>query len=201
MDIYKTINIKLQTISKESLIKKMGYGSVKKGLDSLKLFEDSKDLYSWISAGHYDLKYSSSQFFEKLCEVLEIEKNDVKFALVQQAKYKNEIDKFNSCYIFVNTNFKRTTQPIFILAFAEGARRIGLDTKEFVFKTQEEILDSISNIVASHFKRKDGKVEVWGDIKNYIYHNFDGETYTFDVDGKQIENIEVSQSRATLSLK
>lgn len=52
--------------------------------------------------------------------------------------YQEEIAKFRNSYIFVNTNFKRTTQPIFTLAIFESQRLIKIREEKFICKSEAE---------------------------------------------------------------
>ena len=119
----------------------------------------------------------------------------------EELAIKKELAKFKNSYIFVNTNFKRTSQPIFALAFCESQRNIALDKNNFIFKNDNEIFILVSDIIQEHFSITKGKIGIWGDIVSYVYHHSNGETYVFDVDGKQIEKIKVVESRASLRLK
>lgn len=74
--------------------------------------------------GAFDFRYSNKQFLNKLCEVVGIEISDFQDEInVIQSAYDKMLDRFKS-YVFVDTGFKRDSQPIFILAICESIRRI-----------------------------------------------------------------------------
>ena len=102
----------------------------------------------------------------------------------EEIEMKKELVKFKDSYIFVNTNFKRASQPIFALAFCESQRNIAFDKNKFIFKNDNEIFILVSDIIQEHFRITKGKIGIWGDIVNYVYHHSDGETYVFDINGK-----------------
>ena len=118
----------------------------------------------------------------------------------EEIQIQKELTRFKDCYIFVNTNFKRKNEPIFALAFCEYQRNITLDKNDLLCKNDEEIFTYISQIVQEHYSQTEGKIGIWGDIVNYVYHHYDGKTYLFDRDGTQIETIKVVENRATLQL-
>ncbi len=119
----------------------------------------------------------------------------------EEIEIRKELAKFKNSYIFVNTNFKRTSQPIFALAFCESQRNIALDKNNFIFKNDNEIFILVSDIIQEHFSITKGKIGIWGNIVNYVYHHSDGKTYVFDTNGQQIEEINVVEGRAVLRLK
>jgi len=121
------------------------------------------------------------------------------FTDMKEMKINNRIDMFlrglNSFrsslpYIFVDTNFVRENQSIFVLALFENHRN---------FKIRADV--DISEIIKEHFKKTGGELEMWGKIDKYVYHDLKDEVTVYDVDGNQIEADNVNETRATLSLR
>lgn len=119
----------------------------------------------------------------------------------EEIQINKELAKFKESYIFVNTNFKRKTEPIFALASCESQRNVSIDKNKLIFKSEHEIFSIISDAIQQHYKQSNGKIGIWGKIVNYVYHHSDGETYIFDTSGRQIESYGVVESRASLRLK
>ena len=119
----------------------------------------------------------------------------------EEIKTNIELAKYKDSYIFVNTNFKRKSEPIFALAFCESQRNIAIDKNVLIFKSEHEIFRIISDTIQQHYNQSNGKIGIWGNIVNYVYHHSDGETYIFDTSGHQIESYEVVESRVSLKLK
>ena len=192
MNIHNTIKNQLQFSSKEKIVKQLGYSSIQKGLKTLDSFLESEDLYTWIHSGYYDFKYTAKQFLVKICSILDLSIDEVKKEIALQTSKHKDLKILNSSYIFVNTNFKRTSEPVFALVFLESSRRLKVETAQ---------LESISLIVKEHYIKNNGQLNIWGKIQSYIFHH-DNNTYTFDVNGKLIENNqEVLESKAILTLK
>ncbi len=201
MNIHQLIKERISTVSKEKIVKELEYNSQARGLKSLNAFLEYKTLYSWIYSGHYDFKYTAITFFEKLVEIFCLNKKDITAELDRCKEINLEIDRYQNSYIFINTNFKRSTQPIFALCMLESKRNLVLPIEELIFKSDEEVFKIISLIVLQHYKNSDGKIGIWGTTINYIYHHSDGKTYTFDINGNRIENDRnVCESRATLTI-
>ncbi len=197
--LIKTINEKLNTIDISTLHKKVGYNSSKKFIETLEKLKSTRNSYDWLYCSHYDLVYSSKDFLIKLCEVLEIDEILVDDEIKKAVLYYKEQEKFKSSYIFVNTNFKRKSEPIFALALCEKFRNISLYKKEnLLFKSIEEILNNLSFQIKSHYEENNGGLKIWRKIVNYQVHLFD-KIYVFDVNGNLLEYAnEVSESRATI---
>lgn len=196
------LNQKIKDSSLEELKEKLGYQSIKKLEKSIDKFISTNTIYDWLNSGFYDLTNDAKTFFEKLCRALDIDENEINKQLQDFTNLKNEIDKFKDSYIFVNTNFKRTTEPILALAFCESKRRISLFNNErFFYKSIDEILKLVSNIIIEHYKINDGKCSIWGDIVNYQLSLF-GKFYTFSNEGKLIaEENSLDVNIATLKIK
>jgi hypothetical protein len=124
-----------------------------------------------------------------------------KYYTQEEIAQRKEREKFKECYIFINTNFKRKSEPIFALAFLEYKRHISLPKDDLVFKSDKEIFKIIGNIVKNHFIASDGKINMWGKIANYNYHHKDGNSYVFDTHGNIIKDEKIIESRAKLCLR
>jgi len=119
----------------------------------------------------------------------------------EELKISKELGKFKDCHIFVNTNFKRQSEPIFVLALLESKRKINIEAKELAYKPLDEILVMVSNIIKSHYKETQGNIGIWGNIVNYVYHHTNAETYSFNTNGEDIKGSVIYKSRAILSLR
>ena len=200
MKIEEIIKAKLIIIPKSKIVNKLGYASNKKALEALDKFTSSKDLYNWLHSGYYDFKYTALSFFKKLCEIIDIDKDRVEQALLDDKKYHVQLKRFQDSYIYVNTNFKRKGEPIFALAFLESRRRLKMPVENLLFKTEDEILNCASDFIAKHFTTTKGDIGIWGKAVNYVFH-YNGKRYNFDTEGNHIYNIDVPETMATLHLK
>lgn len=194
--IFKQIREKLISQDTTKLDKKMGYNNYKNFEKTLKNFLSSKSLYDWLENGHYDYVNTSYDFFIKLSSELDI---DTKKHLKQKELLKNEILRFKNSYLFINTNFHRTSEPIFALAAMESLRRIDLSNREdFYFKSTDEILKMISQEIKKHYQERDS-LPLWGPIVNYQVH-LEGDIYVFDVNGVFQKDLKVSENKAFLTI-
>jgi hypothetical protein len=201
MEAFINIQKNLKNSNLEVVAKELGYKSKAKGAKSLQKFLDTKNLSFWLQSGFYDFKYRAIEFYENLAKLYGITKEEIAQDLKNAKLYKQEYDSFNRSYIFVNTNFRRKNEPIFVLSILELQRRLILKRENLMFKSDKEIFKKISKFVRRHYKSKGGKLVIWGEIENYQYHHRDGKVYLFDVVGNYIPNKQVYESQATLRLK
>ena len=107
---------------------------------------------------------------------------------------------YNKPYIFVDTGFKRTTQPIFALAFMESHRRIPV-SPEINQMVIEQRNPKIQSIIQQHYQDTAGELDLWGEILCYKYFITDSDALVFDVDGTVLSGIEgYAPTPATLTL-
>ncbi len=202
MNIQKITKDKLRNISKENLIEALEYQSFKRGLRTLTDFLEHKSLYTWIYSGHYDFKYTAIEFIKKLAIIFDIDQKEILLEIEESKILYNEVNSYCNSYIFVNTDFKRTTQPIFALCVSEGQRNIRLEKEDLVFKSKKEVLQIISSTVLNHYKESAGEIGIWGKIKRYTYHHKDGQIYVFNCNGELIkDSANIVESRAVITIK
>ncbi len=180
MKLHNKIKQQYTTNTLDTLVVMIGYRSIKKGRKTLQSFLDSKSIYGWIKSGYFDMKYDSHSFVEELAHVLHV---DISKELKEACHRLELVSSMKSPYIFVDTNFKRRTEPIHILGATVGHRIIVVKKEDLLFKNEYEVLEIIGNRVKKHFLHKKGYLAVWGQIKQYVYHHHNGKTYLFDSNG------------------
>jgi len=198
MDLHTRLQDELKKSSKEQIVKKLGYNSTSKARQALDTFIKCKNLHGWISYGFYDFKYTSVEFVKRLGEILSVSSEDIQVALDRQKVYQKELKRVQSSYIFVQTNFVRAGESIFVLACLSSTRRLALPTEKLLFKTDKEIFEIVSKLIVEHYKRTEGKLLIFGKIDHYQYHHTDNKIYTFGGDGEEIDCEVTQESNATL---
>jgi len=199
MKIENIVKSKINIASKHKITSQLGYSSDKKALTALDKFLKSKDLHTWLHSGYFDFKYTATDLFKKLCEILEIDNKIVDKALFEDKRYQVELERFRYSYIFVYTNFKRKCEPIHVLAVLESQRRLRVPRENLLFKTEEEVLNVVKDfIIKQHFESK-GDVGVWGKAINYIFHH-NNNKYVFDTNGNRVFDINLTESKAILKI-
>ncbi|GAB6073612.1 hypothetical protein [Nautilia lithotrophica] len=177
---------------KKSLCKKLGYNKLKPCLEKLEFLEKN-GIEAFLKTNFkYDFVLGSELFLKKVIELCGDDKDMKIFEKIREKLSRK------SGHLFVNTNFKRISQPIFVLAFMEGLRNISIDRTSF--ENKEEELAYIRNYVKKHYKENNGKLKLWGNIQNYIYKSDRFNKYlVIDKDGNVINQMdEFNPSKAIM---
>ena len=200
MTLHQYITDKTAAVSKTELIKTLGYGNAAKGLETLDTFLQAKDTDEWLHSGHYDFKYNSRTFLTALGKALDIPDEEIECAIAEHNEKQKKFNTMTQPYIFVNTNFKRKSEPIFTLALLEGYRRLNLDKQFFLDKSDTEIFEIVRDLIQNHYHELKGELALWGKIYNYVYHHTDGQIFVFNTEGNIIQNAEPNETKAELRI-
>jgi len=147
--------------NKREFCRKLGYYNLAPCLEKLEYLE-KYGIEKYLKKNFkYDFVLGSELFLKKVIEMYGCEEDIKIFEKVREKLSRKP------GYLFVNTNFKRTTQQIFVLAFMEGLRNLSIDRKEF--ENKEEELEYVKKFVKNHYKEHSGELKLWGKIQNYIY--------------------------------
>ncbi len=198
--LFESIKVSLGSTDVELLAKRLGYRDITKLQNRIEHLKNSETLFKFIQVGGYDLVCTVEDFIERLCKAFGL--SDYEGVLDEINNKLTEIAKIEkSPYIYIDTGFKRSTQPIHVLAAMEPRRRISIDKKDLVGKSSNEILGSISSLIKSHYTQTNGKIEMWGEIERYIFNHIDGGRYEFDIKGNLItSSSDAPESYATLKI-
>lgn len=106
--------------------------------------------------------------------------------------------------IFVETHFKRASQPLFALAACEHFRRPNLDkqTLTIYFQANEaEKIQLIGRFVKEHYADCQGDLGIWGSIDHYVCTFAPERAWAFRPDGSLVKEVNAtSHSEAKLTL-
>lgn len=199
--LFYKVKTKAKDLGAKKLLSKMPYNSkaiLQKSIDRL---YESEGLHLWLKEG-YDLVLDAKTFFIKLSLALGYEEKIINNAIEQAINLQNEIDRFKDSYIFVDTKFKRTTEPVLVLSALESSRRISLfNVNKLLFKDEREILNIVANMVKEHYDYHLGELSTWGKIDAYQLNLFD-KIYIFNTKGELLKDKESSpESIAVMKLK
>lgn len=103
-------------------------------------------------------------------------------------------------YIFIDTDFKRGSHPIHILAALEPTRHINLDER-FIDLSLNDQLEEVQSLIRKHFS-SNPHLLIWGDVKRYVFFYDEQTVLVISSQGELIgAKKEYQLSRATLKLK
>lgn len=193
--IFQTLQTNLTNLDvRLNLVKKLGYYSLDKFNQALLKITQAKSLDEFLQNGYYDYIYTSENLVLKLAKIYGL---DILDELNQAKKLNDEVKKYKNSYIYIDTNFKRTTQPIFMLAMMQGVRYVYFNKKELVFKSLDKQLQFILKVVKNHYKNTK-KLPLFGEITGYKFNHL-GKSYSFDVDGA-LQDREIYESVAWIEI-
>ncbi len=203
MTLLHQIQTQLHDQDIAEIISKLGYKSSKniKATQAIADLLNIKDISDYLDKGHYDFRYNSRTLLKAICKLAGISKIDYAVTIEEYEDKKRRLRALKQPYIFVDTNFKRKGEPIFALAALESKRRINLDKELYLSKTQDEINSYISNSIKLHYKWKNGKLPIWGDIRAYLYYDVEGNRTVYNTLGDVIEDDSIWETRANVTLK
>jgi hypothetical protein len=197
MKLHKIIKQKLTEQSQDSVIKQMGYSSLKVGSKTLKAFLNTKNVYVWLKEGHYDLKYTSEPFVWKLVEVLDISL-DIAREDIEKAKQRYRIlAEMKHVYLRAETNFRRNGGFMLARMVASAKGRIPIHKESLVYQSDEDTFQKLGKMIRKHYKAYKGELPVFGKITHYLYDHTDGNVYNFSVKGELLENTDSKNKNQT----
>jgi len=159
------IHQKLLTVNLKELSHSLGY----RGNDKFKkrLTAIFSNEYLGLGNSYYDFQFSSEEFVRQLCIHLSIPSllvdkvlNEIKAELHKQ-KYA-----FKQ-FIFIDTDFKRKSEPIFVLAGMQNKRYLTIDEVVAVKPLDKQLYD-VQKIVTAHYQ-KNPILDLWGQVQRYAY--------------------------------
>ena len=81
----------------------------------------------------------------------------------------------------MDTGFKRTHEPIFVLAFIEHFRRIPIPETAGIPLNKQ--IERVKQWIVRHYHENDGKLLIWGKIEKYWFHYGEDQVIAFSPDG------------------
>jgi len=177
------IHQKLLKVDLKELSHSLGY----RGGDKFKkrLTAMFSNEYFGLDSSYYDFKFSSEEFVRQLCIHLSIPSllvdkvlNEIKAELEKQ---KNAFKQF----IFIDTDFKRKSEPIFVLSGMQNRRYITIDDA-VARKPLDKQLYDIQKIVTTHYQASP-ILDLWGEAQRYAYFYQTDYIVVFSVTGEILD--------------
>lgn len=151
----------------------------------------------------FDFRFSSDGFVRTLADALGLDKD---FVSLELDTIRQQIEADENRFIprfWVETGFKRTTQPIFALAASEHQREIYLSPEEltqFENASMPERVRMMSDRVRQHYQDHSGLLGIWGRIQHYEIQLDPEVVLKMLPDGTVREEIELQEEKARASL-
>lgn len=203
MTLLQQIQNKLRDRDIADIVKELGYKSSKnkKVTQVLNELLESTEIADYLDKSYYDFRYNSRTLLKAICRLAGVSKIDYAVTIEEYEDKKRRLAALKNPYIFVDTHFKRKGEPVVALAMLESKRRITLDKKMYLEKSEEEINAYVGNAVKLHYKWKNGTLPLWGKIRAYLYYDAEGKRTVYSVLGEVLDDDEIQETRASVSLK
>jgi hypothetical protein len=109
---------------------------------------------------------------------------------ISKQKINKEIYKFQNSYIFIDVETHLKSMQRMLLISKTKIKLTNIEN--MLFKTDEEIIKYISDIIKQHYKTNSGKIfhnngKVLGKIKKYEFY-LDEKKLTFDINGNLLKD-------------
>ncbi|OQX12109.1 MAG: hypothetical protein BWK76_18170 [Desulfobulbaceae bacterium A2] len=196
MNLTTEIMRRVEELGAETVLRRMGYGTITKPLQRLQAF-GAAALAEWLRSGGFDFRYTNEQFVRELIKATDLQGSACKAMDTAVAK-NTRLVAMDQPSIFVETGFRRTTQSIQTLACMARCRRIAIDKQDVLEDPQDE-LARICALVRKHYEVNQGELPMWGKIQSYVYHPDFRTKIIIDPEGVvQPKDTPVCESCATL---
>lgn len=186
--------------SMENTLLAMGYRTVT-AKNTERYYAALQPPYFGLHKSMFDMKYSSEEFLRKLCSVLGVRESALASAL---ATVKADLEAKRMAfkpYLWVDTQFVRTGEPVVVLAAMEGHRHLMLrdDLWRYPFAIQ---LEEAQEAVRSHWHDTFGELPVWGVINAYLFFYAEEKAYVLAPTGEVVARYDGDQpNQASVSMQ
>lgn len=196
------------------IIEKLGYRKSQLAKAQQRVIKTVQSPLLGFDTSHFDFKYSQVEFVRRLCQLLlsdtalqtKVNESLCQVAIKQVNKFIRFYHHAYTPWIYVDTGFKRSTQPIFALALCESKRRIALP-KTMQLLASNEQHSIVSELITQHYQYSqslhDSKLGIWGEIQQYVFFSNDWKTtkpIVFNTLGEPIDNHPFTHSISTLQV-
>lgn len=168
----------------KKLSKELGYAREKNFSRALYNLSNANSLDEFLERGHFDWCHSSKTLITSIANHFNI---DIADELNTSNVLNDEKRRCKGSYIYIETNFKRQNEPIFMLAMTQGVRYISLKPilHELYFKNIDIKLKIISEFIKDHYKNTK-TLPLYGDITGYKLYLLN-KIYNFDTDANLVD--------------
>jgi hypothetical protein len=200
MKLKRELRLKLLHSSLFEIALMMGYNR-HSAVSTVKRIEHAlKDNCLGLDTGKYDFKYSNEEFLFRLMSTLGLDVTNYEADLKSLAALREDKKNRYKSFVYIDTGFKRTTEPIFALALCEGQRRIYLDYDVRARPLYEQV-EYVQSLIKKHNRDKHGNLGIWGDIQRYIFFYASGSKLSISTDGVILRELdEISMGKASLTV-
>lgn len=182
IDNFKTdLVLRVAAMPREEILKAMGYPRpTSANLERLQSVLENPEF--GLNDSGFDFKYSSEGFLRALCVVAGMDMALADQRISRIKKYLDEERKAFKPYLWVDTAFKRRSEPLFALAVCEYQRYLDFP-KGFWRLSIDRQLGRAQCRVREHVYETGGDLGIWGQIKQYWFYYKKDAAYLLALNG------------------
>jgi len=197
MFLQNLIKKQLTKFNFEDIAKQLGYSSSKNINNRITALIESSNLN--LDQSHYDFHYSTPQLVRKLCQILAIP-SEICDVIINEIEESLRADQRRfKPYIFIETNFKRSTQPVFMLASLQSERYLEI-SEDIQRQPLNEQLQQVQHLIKFHYQQQ-SVIRLWGIITQYAYFYDENTVVVLSTSGEVMAiKHEYFISKATMSI-
>lgn len=182
------LTLRVATTGADAVLAKMGYRRVtdrlRKRLESVLASEDLG-----LDQSHFDFRFNGLEFLRALCAAAELEPAYYEAKILEIETMVAEDRRAFRPYLWVDTHFRRKSQPIFALALSEPQRYVDFPAR-FWRLPPEKQLSMAQGKVRWHMTETGGELGIWGSICGYFFFYSENNAYELDTEGNVIAHHE-----------
>ncbi|MCM0612180.1 hypothetical protein KFJ24_06775 [Marinobacter sediminum] len=176
--------LRVAAMPRNEILEAMGYQKpTSANLERLQNVLDDPEF--GLNDGGFDFKYSSEGFLRAMCVVTGMDMAVADQRICRIKKYLEEEREAFKPYLWVDTGFKRQSQPIFALAVCEHQRYLDFP-KGFWRRSIDRQLGRAQCRVREHVYETTGDLGIWGHIKQYWFYYKKNAAYLLARNGEVI---------------
>lgn len=175
----------------KEVAKSLGYGSLKKGVESLQALLKANSLKEYLGRGHYDFKYDTHSLFLALVKLAGLDEQACASEFEEASAELTKEHAAPQPYIeAIPENKNRDFCNNTIKTFARLALIRNLDKQVIYHAADGQWQSLVQRAVRDFMDETQGSSPLWGKIEGFVYHHTNGEAYRLDTDGNFLDKAE-----------
>ena len=162
------LQLRSANVSNRLLLQSMGYTHATDQARQ-RIQEAIRNPAQFLERSSFDFKYSNEAFIKRLGTVLGLDAHwlDAQIEILKKEN-RAQTDAFKP-YLFVDTGFRRLSQPVFVLALLEHQRYLRFPKRFWRQPIHEQVVQAQER-VREHMTETRGDLGLWGQVRRYVFH-------------------------------
>ena len=178
------------------LLESMGYARPT-GKARQRIREAVRSPAQFLEGSSFDFKYSNEAFIKRLGTALGLEAPWLD-AQIEMLKKENRAQAAAfQPYLFIDTGFRRRSQPVCVLALLDHQRYLRFSQRFWRLPIHEQVAQAQER-VREHMTETRGDLGLWGQVRRYVFHFSPTGHVVIDPNGQLTDEVAKPPSAAVL---